>query len=295
MREKTILILVYHDLVDAVRPWTQSSAFFATLVGLIDKSLFLGYVFIKMIGCVSGKMRNVGGILNGLAMDMLDFAFPRTCVVCGDLLIRQEFDVCYACYFDLPFSVYGLGKTNPICRGLAGRVPIEMGYFLLDYRRNSGVSRMMKAIKYEGAESLAVRLGKEMGDRVMQDQGDPNFTHFAVVPMHASKLRKRGYNQALRLAEGIKEQLNGELIPDLFLQPHKSITQTKKNRQERLIASESKYQFNPKYRGFYSGHLCLIDDVMTTGSTIESCLKSCLHLDDIGIQRISVMTAACVL
>ncbi|MEY4041626.1 MAG: hypothetical protein RL233_1157 [Bacteroidota bacterium] len=248
-----------------------------------------------MGGFVARNVGNVRQVLSELALDMLDFTFPRTCVVCGDLLIRQEFDVCYSCYFELPFSVYGLSKDNPICRGLAGRVPLEMGYFLLDYRRNSGVSRMMKAIKYEGAETLAVRLGKEMGERIIHDRGDPNFSHFAVIPMHPSKLRKRGYNQALRLAEGIKEMLIGELIPDLFLQPNKSITQTKKNRAERLIASESKYLINPKYMGFNFNHLCLIDDVMTTGSTIESCLKSCLHLDDIGIERVSVMTAACVL
>jgi predicted amidophosphoribosyltransferase len=248
-----------------------------------------------MGGCVDRNARKVGGVLSELALDMLDFTFPRTCVVCGDLLIRQEHDLCFTCYVNLPYSVYGLSKTNPICRGLAGRVPLELGYFLLDYRRNSGVSKMMKAIKYEGAESLAVKLGKEMGDRITRDHGDPDFTHFAVIPMHASKVRKRGYNQALRLAEGIAEVLSGELITDLFLQPNRSISQTKKNRAERLTSSESKYQFNPKYKGFPLGHLCLVDDVMTTGSTIESCLKSCLHFDDIGIEKVSVMTAACVL
>jgi len=248
-----------------------------------------------MGGCVNQKVRKVGLVLSELVLDMLDFTFPRTCVVCGDLLIRQEYDLCFSCYANLPFSVYGLSKSNPICRGLAGRVPIELGYFLLDYRKNSGVSRMMKAIKYEGAESLAVKLGKEMGDRIFRDHGDPDFTYFAVIPMHSSKVRKRGYNQALRLAEGITEVLSGELITDLFLQPKRSISQTKKNRAERLKSTESKYQFNPKYKGFSLGHLCLVDDVMTTGSTIESCLKSCLHLDDIGIDKISVMTAACVL
>ena len=245
--------------------------------------------------CLDRNSSKVRALFEELVLDMLDFTFPRTCVVCGDLLIRQEHDLCFTCYVNLPYSVYGLSKTNPICRGLAGRVPLELGYFLLDYRRNSGVSKMMKAIKYEGAESLAVKLGKEMGDRITRDHGDPDFTHFAVIPMHTSKVRKRGYNQALRLAEGITEVLSGELITDLFLQPKRSISQTKKNRAERLISTESKYQFNPKYKGFSLGHLCLVDDVMTTGSTIESCLKSCLHNDDIDIDKVSVMTAACVL
>ena len=248
-----------------------------------------------MGGCVDRNVRKVGAVLSELVLDMLDFTFPRTCVVCGDLLIRQEFDLCFSCYVNLPFSVYGLSKTNPIFRGLAGRVPIEWGYFLLDYRRNSGVSRMMKAIKYEGAESLAIKLGKEMGNRILREYGDPNFTIFAVIPMHPSKVRKRGYNQAIRLAEGITEVLSGELIADLFLQPKRSISQTKKNRADRLKSSESKYQFNPKYKGFSLGHLCLVDDVMTTGSTIESCLKSCLYFDDIKIDKVSIMTAACVL
>jgi predicted amidophosphoribosyltransferase len=265
------------------------------MVGQIDKSLFLRYVFGAMGECLIENQNKIGLFLEGMVLDMLDFAFPRTCVVCGDLLIQQERDLCFSCYASLPYSVYGLSKSNPICRGLAGRIPLNLGYFLLDYRRNSGVSKIMKAIKYEGAESLAVKLGKEMGERIFRDYGDPDFTHFAVIPMHSSKLRKRGYNQAICLAEGITEVLSGELIVDLFLQPKRSISQTKKNRAERLTSSESKYLFNPKYKGLTLGHLCLVDDVMTTGSTIESCLKSCLHFGDIGVQKISVMTAACVL
>lgn len=76
-----------------------------------------------MGSCLDRNARKVGAVLSELVLDMLDFTFPRTCVVCGDLLIRQEFDLCFSCYVNLPFSVYGLSKTNPICRGWLAEYP----------------------------------------------------------------------------------------------------------------------------------------------------------------------------
>ena len=90
--------------------------------------------------------------------DWLDFAFPRSCVCCGDLLLPSEMELCWVCYAKLPFSVHGYGIQNPVAKSLWGRVPVMGGYYLLNYQSRTMTSNVLKSLKYDGGLIMAKRM-----------------------------------------------------------------------------------------------------------------------------------------
>ena len=91
--------------------------------------------------------------------DWMDFAFPRACVCCGDLLLKSEMEMCWVCFARLPFSVHGYGLQNPVAKSLWGRVPVAGGYYLLNYQSRTMTSKVLKSLKYDGGVIMAKKLG----------------------------------------------------------------------------------------------------------------------------------------
>lgn len=219
--------------------------------------------------------------------DWLDFAFPRSCVCCGDLLLPSEMELCWVCYAKLPFSVHGYGIQNPVAKSLWGRVPVMGGYYLLNYQSRTMTSNVLKSLKYDGGLIMAKRMGELMGEELLLDPMYSRCDALIPVPMHPKKELKRGYNPALVIAQGLSESLGIPVIESVLVKQNTTVSQTKKNRLERWYQTQHVFGLNGLLTGV--GHVALVDDVFTTGATAERCLRS-LYAG--GLEKASVISLA---
>ena len=206
----------------------------------------------------------------------LDVVMPRTCPVCGAALGADEQFLCRACLTDLPVTELHTIEDNAMEQLFFGKVPIEQatGYFW--YEKSSPYTHILHDAKYHHAprmaQWLAARAAREMPDF---------FAHIDAivpVPLHTNKLATRGYNQSEFIARGIGEVINKPVTNALeAIRPHS--TQTRKGSFERWQNIQGTYVLRNKYASDLQGkHILLVDDVVTTGSSLEACataLKNC--------------------
>lgn len=221
------------------------------------------------------------------ASNTLDFLFPRSCVVCGDLLLKKEMEVCWSCWSELPFSLHGYGPDNPLAKSLFGRIALHGAYYFLLYERGASVSKVLKAIKYEGAKTMAFRLGEEIGRKLLKSNSTGPFSHLIPIPMHPKKEKIRGYNPACILAQGISKSMGIPVVENFLVKGKETSSQTLRGRLDRWYQTEGNFECN--FKGEKFTHPVLVDDVFTTGATIERCLEA-LYL--VSFPKASVISLA---
>ncbi len=220
--------------------------------------------------------------------DLLELFFPELCITCGNRLVSQENYLCIDCWHDLPVSNFHHEPENKVAQMFWGRVKIEFATSFFQYRKGSRYQQLIHFIKYKGLKELGMETGKRFG-HVLSESVDFHSVDLIVpVPLHPKKLRKRGYNQSEWIARGIAESMQREMITgNLFRIVHTS-TQTKKNRFERWQNVEGIFGIH-KPEQFTGKHILLVDDVITTGSTLEACAVQLLKA---GNTKISIATLA---
>ena len=199
-----------------------------------------------------------------------ELLFPQICVVCNDLLVGTETGICSICYNNMPYSPWRFNDQNPIVKALWGRSLLSAGFHLLSYRKGSIASRVLHSIKYENQQDLAVMLGRKIGFELRNSGFLIPVDGIVAIPMHPKKQKIRGYNQAELLAKGISEVISKPLISGLLTQTRQTQTQTTKGREDRGMNTGDKYQCNVNFSFNPLNHLLLVDDVMTTGSTLQA-------------------------
>ncbi len=235
----------------------------------------------------------------------VDFMYPPVCKACGQPLASGERTLCTACRVHLPYTHYECWDGNPTARAFYGRVPLQRAASLLFFTADGRVQSMLHALKYKRQPDLGRYIGALMGRRIGRSPLYAGVDYIVPVPLHPDKLKKRGYNQAALLGRGMADAwprggngrgapaLKPELLTDLLLKRRFNESQTRKNRAERWDNVQDVYELNADagLRARVAGkHLLLVDDVMTTGATLESAATALLNgLPDV---RLSVVTAA---
>ncbi|MBN1132187.1 MAG: ComF family protein [Bacteroidales bacterium] len=207
--------------------------------------------------------------------DFLNTLFPLNCQVCGKLLTRPEPVICIACENRLPRTLFTADPDNPVSRIFWGRTQIQQATSLMKFDKGSDFRVLLHNLKYRGYKGNGTYLGKLLG---LELAGTVFASCDAIVPvpLHPGKLRKRGYNQAGIIAGGVASILNKPVWDNLLLRASNTDTQTRKNRYERFLNMESGFILNPNARISGSLTLLLIDDVVTTGATLEACSEAIL-------------------
>jgi len=179
------------------------------------------------------------------------------------------------------------GEDNFLELRLRGRIPIENAATLLIFKQGGITQKVVHQIKYNGDERLAVVMGRKLGT-VLAESGDYDTVDMLVpVPLHRRKERKRGYNQSLRLCEGIQQAFPRPVVSDNLIRSRHTDSQTHKNRQQRL--ENMKDVFNLRDNEQFAGkHLLLVDDVITTGATTEACCQALLTAEGVKISIASL-------
>ena len=222
-------------------------------------------------------------------VDLLHLVYPNTCAACGKRLQKQEDILCLFCEYDLPKTDYHLEPDNRIAKHFWGRVNLENVAALYFFSKGSRVQRMIHQLKYRGNTDIGIKAGQIYGDILKET---PNFGSAEViipVPLHPKKKKRRGFNQSDYFAEGLSESMGIPWYADAVIRNVFTDTQTKKNRFNRWKNVESIFTVsNPEL--LENRHILLVDDVITTGSTIEACANELLNLAG---TKVSVVSIAC--
>ena len=215
-------------------------------------------------------------ILSELFGDAASLLFPRRCAVCGEPLARGERTVCTLCRATAPLTGYWREADNPVFRKCWGLVPVERATGFLFFVRGSGWRRLIHAFKYRGAWRAAREMGAWYG-RCLKESGLYDDVEAVVpLPLHPFKRCRRGYNQSEYIAEGIAGQLGVEVDRRSVGRKRNTASQALKSRRERAANVEGAFAVRRPER-LAGRHVLLVDDVMTTGSTLLSCAAEMLR------------------
>ena len=210
-------------------------------------------------------MTGVGDIRDAL----MHLMFPHVCLGCGSDLSEKNMVLCLRCIHDLPGTGFENFPANPVEKIFWGRLKLESAFARYYFTKGSLVQRLMHLFKYRGELPLGNLLGRFMGEGIKQQQRFP-VDALLPLPLYEKRERSRGFNQSMVLCEGMAEVTNLPVIENAVIRPAFTETQTKKGRVERWKNIEGRFRVvNPTL--LENRHLLLVDDVVTTGATIESC------------------------
>jgi ComF family protein len=201
---------------------------------------------------------------------VLHLLFPHVCSGCGSDTLSEESMLCMRCISEMPETNFHRYDSNPVEKIFWGRLPVVSATAQYFFTKESLMQYLMHQLKYKGNKELGKQLGRLMGNDLKQTDRFNNIDALIPLPLFSAKEKRRGYNQATILCEGIAEVMNKEILKDVVVRVQHTETQTKKGRMERWQNMEGKFEMI-KPEKIAHKHVLLIDDVITTGATLEAC------------------------
>lgn len=222
---------------------------------------------------------------------LLTLFFPKVCCCCGSFLNAKLEHICIGCRTSLPKTNYHLYRENPLQKIFWGRLALENVYSYYKFMDSGKIQRLIHQFKYKGMKEIGITVGKMYGKELM-DAGALNGIDCIVpVPIHKKKEKMRGYNQSHFFAEGISISTGIESKKDAVEKYRHTSSQTRKSRYSRWKNVETSFQLKEKNE-LENKHILLVDDVLTTGATIEACGQKLLGVPGV---KITVATMACTI
>lgn len=221
--------------------------------------------------------------------DLIRLFFPHLCPGCGDDLQRGEKWLCLHCFRRLPYTRFHERQEDPVEKMFWGRIPVSAATAGFYFSKGSLMQTLIHACKYHDRKDIALQLGVLLG-KILQEDGRFREAEVAVpVPLFAAKEKQRGYNQSALLAEGIASVLHIPCAADALARTRYTDTQTHKSRPERW--QNVSEVFHVKNTGRLADkHILLVDDVLTTGATLEACGTALLEIPGTAL---SIAALAC--
>jgi ComF family protein len=207
--------------------------------------------------------------------DFGDLFFPQTCVCCRISLVKTEENICTHCWESLPKTNFHLFRNNPMEQRLLGRFPLNFGISFFQYEKFSKVQMIVNQIKYGNNPELAFYLGSKYGRLCRSFFSERGVGFIVPVPLHPKKMKLRTYNQSDFFGRGLGLKNGIPLFPCLQRINHTD-SQTKKDKIGRWLNVAEAFRVNEKFN-VQGKSLMLVDDVFTTGATIEACAQALLN------------------
>jgi len=220
--------------------------------------------------------------------DFFNLFFPDICQACGEPLVKNENVICLSCLYKLPKTNFHMHENNPISRIFWGRANIHAATSFLFFNKGGSVQKLIHQFKYKGKIETGRYLGELLGFDLRKSDLFKNIDIIIPVPLHPRKLHIRGYNQSDIIADGIGNSMKVEVSASTLIRTVHTETQTKKTRYKRWENVKGKFDIkNPEL--IEGKHILLIDDVLTTGATLESCAQTLLDVPNL---KVSLATLA---
>jgi ComF family protein len=226
--------------------------------------------------------------MKNIIKDFAGLFYPRLCITCDRKLMTQENFICLHCLYDLPRTHFHSDPENKIAQLFWGRARVDSATSWLFFRKGSRYQKLVHYLKYRGLKEIGEEMGKLFGDELT---GTPFQESDVVipVPLHPRKLKQRGYNQSEWIAKGIASTLNKPLMVNNLTRVVFTNTQTRKNRFERWQNVEGIFSVCLPSE-IYQKNILIVDDVVTTGSTLEAAATAILQA---GAAKVRIATLAC--
>ena len=222
--------------------------------------------------------------------DLLWMLFPRLCASCDKALNTGESCLCTYCRFHLPKTNFHLDQENPVAKHFWGKLPIQAAAAYYYFSKGEKVQHLIHQLKYEGKKEVGTFVGETYGMELKQSALFSGVQIVVPVPLHAAKLRQRGFNQSDFFGQGLSKALNIPYSGEALKRILATETQTRKHRYERFENVDRVFEIN-KPELLKGKHVLLADDVITTGSTLTSCAEAILELPETKVSIVAMAYA----
>ncbi len=220
--------------------------------------------------------------------NLLKLIFPKLCYGCNNLLLQNEYVICSSCRHNLPLTKHHLLTNNDTTKKFYGIINIEFGASMLYFHKDGIVQKLIHQLKYKGQEEIGSFLGEWYANEIMHHEIISTITEIIPVPLHEKRLKERGYNQVDSFCKALSKELNIPFNTKLLFRKKYSKTQTTKNKTERQSNIDTIFDVS-FLKNDENKHFLLIDDVITTGATLELCAKALLKIPN---TKVSIVTIA---
>ena len=220
--------------------------------------------------------------------DLLALFYPSTCLICAENLLKDEECICTLCLYKTPKTDGFSQQENSVSKLFWGRVQLENAAALYQFEKEGGVQKLIYQLKYEGGKNTGVFLGKQIGYAIKDSTYFQNIDYIIPIPLHPKKEKLRGYNQSKYIAKGIQEILKVKTNNHSLIRTKNTDSQTRKKRFSRWENMMNSFALK-KTRKLQNTHILLVDDVVTSGATLEACAHKLLDIEG---AKVSIVTIA---
>ncbi|MEP0263170.1 phosphoribosyltransferase family protein [Dokdonia sp.] len=216
------------------------------------------------------------------------FLFPKTCKACSEDLQASEHMICTRCRHHLPLTQFHVYNDSAIQKVFYGRIMLEQATALLYFEKKGPVQQLLHNLKYRGEEDISAFLGDWLGYELSKISSYLDIEVVIPVPIHPKKRKKRGYNQVSGFAQSLSKHLHATHVDTVLLKSKNTKTQVFKgrfSRSDEVLGAFSITETN----SLQGKHILLVDDILTTGATLEACALQLLKIPKI---KLSIATMA---
>jgi len=221
--------------------------------------------------------------------DFVALIYPNICAGCGEALLKNEEVICTKCLYELPKTRFHSDRENAVAQLFWGRTNVHHATAYYHFQKGSKFQELIHNLKYRGQKEIGYVLGKSLGYELKDTRLFADVNVVIPIPLHPKRERKRGYNQSEWISNGIAEAMGIAVDTQSVIRTVETQTQTKKTREERQKNVESIFQIRTPNL-LIGKHILLVDDVITTGATLESCAS--LILSEIENVKVSIAALA---
>ena len=219
---------------------------------------------------------------------LVNLFYPAVCNGCSTILLDNENAVCTQCRHNMPFTGHHLTKNNEVFKRFYGRLPVEYASSMVYFHKQGIVQQLVHNLKYKGKQEIGSLMGSWYAHDLKSIPELQSVTDVVPVPLHPKKLRERGFNQVTAFGRALADGLGVHYNEDILLRTTYTKTQTKKNITARAEITGSTFDVDSS-NSSTGRHFLLVDDVITTGATLEACGRALLKIPD---AKVSVVTIA---
>ena len=219
---------------------------------------------------------------------MLNLFFPQVCEACSNVLVDNELVICTKCRHDLPVTNFHFENTDTVKNVVYGRVKLEQATALLHFSKKGVVQQLLHNLKYRGHQNISGFFGKWLGAELKTVEAYNQIDVVVPVPLYKTKLRQRGYNQVEQFGRAIAKSLNADYNDTILIKTKSTKTKVFKGRLSRWNDDGAVFAISDNL-SLKGKHILLVDDIITTGATVEACATELLKIDNI---KLSLATMA---
>lgn len=218
---------------------------------------------------------------------MLNIFFPKLCWGCQNELLVNEVEICTLCRHQLPLTGFLDIDKNDIHKLFYGRVPLVDATALFYFKKNGLTQKFVHALKYKGAIKIGNEFGKWLGEELCRKDTFKSIDAVVPVPLHKKKLRQRGYNQVAGFGKEIASALQVPYFDDVLVKISATKSQVFKERVARIFSQEQVFSTQNEQK-IENKHLLVVDDIITSGATLESCAGKLLKTKGVRLSFVSI-------